>query len=153
MKKLLIFILSFLLFLPAMAQYTPIEKSKSKEYRNEMNQTIDAKIPIYKKEMVKLFDEFKEEQKLSKIRSEEEYTLIEDEIIFRLYFDLIDITEKYVGQDALYNKLASDDFTELYCALEPYFKDNKINTSKIKSFFEYIKAEHKKLKKTINYKN
>ena len=147
MKKLLIIFLSLFLFLPAMGEYIPIEKSKSKEYKKEIEQVIDSKVPIYKKQIVKLFDEFKEEQKQSQLKTDDEYTLLWDEIVFKLYFDLIDITEKYVGKNIIYGEFGSEDFADLYYAMKPYFKDNKINTSKINALFKYIKTEHKKLKK------
>lgn len=82
MKKILILFLSLFLFTPAFGKYIPIEKSQREQYRKEMRQVIDTKVPIYQKQMVELFDEFKEEQKQSIIKTNEDYSCYGIEFFF-----------------------------------------------------------------------
>jgi len=75
-----------------------------------------------------------------------------DSVIFNFYCELIDITEKYIGKDKIYDTMkGSDDLMELDRALRPYLKDNKIDISKMDSFFKFTSKKQKELEKKYSH--
>ncbi len=150
MKKLLIIFLLLFLILPAMGEYIPIEKSKSREYKKEIIESINSQIPIRKKEILNVFNEVEKEQDPYEKNLIIEYGV--DGVLFDFYNELIDITEKYTGKDNVSkNAIEGDSSGLLFEVLIPYLKDNRINTSKILLFIKFAQKEQKKLEKKFNY--
>ena len=147
MKKILILLLFIFFSLPAFAQYVPIPKEQSKQYKNEIEQVIKSQIPIAKKNIDNVFKEVESEKneyiKINII----EYG-IESEI-FYFYMKLIDATEKYTKIKEFLP--GGDSYTDLIEALNPYLNDNKIKASKIKSLLNYSNKKQKKLEEKYNY--
>ena len=151
MKKILIAVLFMFICLPVLAEYKPIPKELSAQYKKEIEQVIKTQIPIAKKNIDNVFREVEEEkdeyEKVLKI----EYSI--EGIFYDLYWNIIDITEeKYIGKNNIRKNLNEGDYSgELFEALIPYLKDNKINASKIYSLIKYAQKRQKELEKKYNY--
>ena len=151
MKKILILLLFIFFSLPAFAQYIPVPQEQSRQYKKEIEQVIKTQIPIAKKNIDNVFKEVEEEkdeyEKVLKI----EYSI--DGVLFDLYWNMIDITEeKYIGKNNIRKNLNEGDYSgELFEALIPYLKDNRINASKIYSLIKYAQKRQKELEKKYNY--
>lgn len=150
MKKILIVILIILFCLPSLAQYIPVPIEQSKQYKNEIEQIIKTQIPISKKNINDVF------KKVELEKDEFEKVLIieygMDGALFDFYWDMIDTTEKYIGKDNIRKNLNEGDYSgELFEALIPYLKDNKINASKIHSLIKYAQKRQRELEKKYNY--
>lgn len=136
--------------LPTFAEYQPIAKEQSKQYKKEIEQTIKTQVPIAKRNIDNVFREVElekdEHEKVLKI----EYGI--EGVFYDLYWNIIDITEKYIGKDNIRNTLNEDDNPwGLHEALTPYLKDNRINASKIYSLIKYGLKRQKELEKKYNY--
>lgn len=150
MKKILIAVLFIFFCLPVLAEYKPIPKELSVQYKKEIEQLIKTQVPIAKKNIDNVFREVEEEkdeyEKVLKI----EYSI--EGIFYDLYWNIIDTTEKYIGKNHIRNTLNEDDNPwGLHEALIPYLKDNKINASKIYSLIKYGLRKQKELEKKYNY--
>ena len=149
MKKILIAVLFIFFCLPVLAEYKPIPKELSVQYKKEIEQLIKTQVPIAKKNIDNVFKEVElekdEYEKVLKI----EYSM--DGVLFDLYKFLINITEKYVGKDKVYISEDGDTLSILFEALTPYLKDNRINSSKIYSLIKYAQKRQKELEKKYNY--
>ena len=151
MKKILIILLFIFFSLPAFAQYIPVPQEQSRQYKKEIEQVIKTQIPIAKKNIDNVFKEVElekdEYEKILKI----EYSM--DGVLFDLYWNIIDVTEeKYIGKNNIRKNLNEGDYSgELFEALIPYLKDNKINASKIYSLIKYAQKRQKELEKKYNY--
>ena len=133
--------------LPVFAEYQPIAKEQSKQYKKEIEQIIKTQIPVAKKNIDNVFKEVElEKDEYIKINIIE-YG-IESEI-FYFYMKLIDVTEKYAKIKEFLP--GGDSYTDLIEALNPHLNDNKIKASKIKSFLNYSNKMQKKLEEKYNY--
>ncbi len=147
MKKILIIILFMFFCLPVFAEYKPIPKELSAQYKKEIEQLIKTQVPISQKNIDNVFREVEAETDEYIKMNIIEYG-IESEI-FYFYMKLIDVTEKYAKIKEFLP--GGDSYTDLIKALNPYFKDNGIKTSKIKSFLNYSNKKQKELEKKYNY--
>ncbi len=142
MKKtfvILMMIITFCLpvFVDADAEYVPIPKELSKQYKVEIEQLIDERYPIIN---VQLKDIMNEALLMynSVLKNKENYNefcfnnfdMNIDSPVFYLYKDLIEVTQKYVVINKT-NIPATDSSGDLYQFLRPYFIDNKINIKKL----------------------
>ena len=150
MRNVISIFLFIFLCLPSFAEYKPIPKELSAQYKKEIEQVIKTQIPIAKKNIDNVFKEVElekdEYEKVLKI----EYNI--EGIFYDLYWNIIDTTEKYIGKNHIRNTLNEDDNPwGLHEALIPYLKDNKINASKIYSLIKYGLRKQKELEKKYNY--
>lgn len=71
-----------------------------------------------------------------------------DIVFYDFYWKLVDAIEKYIGKDKIVGKLpANDNVWEVHEVLMPYFKKNKINTSKLFPFVEYGLKKQQEIEK------
>lgn len=158
MKKLVLFILMSIVFsLPVFAEYKPIPKELSRQYKNEIERTINSYsnfvYAAIDKDVAQAADYFN--------------TLINDgydigihvslvniaelripsEDMF-LYQKLMEITvEKYLGEK--YIPVPTDSTYPMEEFLVPYLKDNKINMSKLNAISKYQNKKIKFVKKYL----
>lgn len=158
MKKILvIFFLIFQFFLPVFAEYKPIPKNLSKQYKAEMEQIIDEEYP---KVIKNIDNEVKYAKSLrNKILQRgfniEDYinlALIPDTCIpsadLDLYAKLLQTTqEKYLG--IKYIPLGTDSVNPIDNILSPYFIDNNVNRSKLTKILLYENTQIKIVEKYI----
>ena len=147
MKKILIAVLFIFFCLPVLAEYKPIPKELSAQYKKEIEQLIKTQVPIAKKNIDNVFREVEEEKDEYIKINIVEYG-IESEI-FYFYMKLIDVTEKYTKIKEFLP--GGDSYGDLIEALNPYFNDNRIKASKIKSFLNYSNKKQKKLEEKYSY--
>ena len=139
MKKIFILLILFLFFaMPCFAEYKPIPKELSKQYRKEVTRIID-------KEYLKTINEIKKitseahEMYLKVLQNKDLYNtkyitnnfdIIIDSPEFYMYVKIIDLTNKYINikED---EALATGWSGTLRDFLSPYFKDNDIKTDKL----------------------
>lgn len=146
MKKILVVIYLILFALPCFAEYKPIPKNLSAQYKAEITKTIDKEYPKAIKQVDKIHNEAY--QKYLKVLENPKdmdvymdfatnnYDSAIDTPEFYLFKKLINITNKYI----LLNKdeIPPVDYSgALYDFMEPYFKDNNIDTSKIDDLAKY----------------
>ena len=150
MKKILIILLFISFSLPVLAEYKPIPKELSKQYKKEIEQVIKSQIPVAKKNIDNVFKEVELEKDAYEKVLKIEYSI--EGVFYDLYWNMIDTTEKYIGKNYIRNTLNEDDNPwGLHEALTPYLKDNKINASKIYSLIKYGLKRQKELEKQYNY--
>lgn len=152
MKK--IFLVLFILILTslsAFAEYKPIPKNLSKQYKKEMEYIINTEYP----KAIKNVDEYIKNAKnlrdnvLKNGFNLENYinlTLISEVCIpaadLDLYAKLMKVTqEKYLGTK--YQPLGTDSTNPIYEYLYPYIKDNNVNQNKLTKIILY---ENKQIK-------
>lgn len=160
MKKLIVFLCLFFLSIPSWAEYKPIPKELSKQYKAEVEQIINESYP----QVIKNIDTFfKEATSLYKKILKHGYysnnqmnvinlTLIYENCIpaaeLKLYSTLMQITqEKYIG--IKYTPIGTDWVSPIEKYLAPYFKDNNINTKKLNNIIKYENRKNKIVKKYI----
>jgi len=149
MKKLILLLLSLLIIgLPCFAEYKPIPKELSKQYKKEMEQIIKQEYPKY-------FSRIKNYDEVIKAEDPEyRYTTINIGLqteIFEFLMPLINTTDKYVG---IKKDIPVTDFwPDLYDVLYPYLQNNCINTRLIDKLIKYSDNKERKLKKKFLTKN
>lgn len=156
MKKTLLILLLLLFSLPTFAQYKPISKDLSQQYKQEMEQIIDEE---YAHVIKDIDDIVKDAQRLkNKILKYgfnlEDYinlALIPETCIpsadLDLYGKLLQITtEKYLG--VKYEPIGTDSVNSINDILSPYFRDNNVNRDKLNKIILY---ENKKIKIVEKY--
>ena len=147
MKKIFIVILSaFLYCIPAFAEYVPIPKHLSKQYKAEIEQIIDEEYP----KVVKNIDDYLKYVKSNynetiKNKCKTDYYLLPEVSIYDLdisvYSKLIKITqEKYLNSK--YKTTGTDDSSSLQIYMYPYLIDNNINIKKLEKLGTYAKKKH-----------
>ena len=129
------------------AEYIPIPKEQSKQYKKEIEQLIKTQVPIAKKNIDNVFREVEEEKDEYMKINIIEYG-IESEILY-FYMKLIDATEKYTKIKEFLP--GGDSYGDLIEALNPYLNDNRIKASKIKSFLHYSNKKQKILEEKYSY--
>ena len=147
MRNVISIFLFIFLCLPSFAEYKPIPKELSAQYKKEIEQLIKTQVPIAKKNIDNVFREVEEEKDEYIKINIVEYG-IESEI-FYFYMKLIDVTEKYTKIKEFLP--GGDSYGDLIEALNPYFNDNRIKASKIKSFLNYSNKKQKKLEEKYSY--
>ena len=149
MKKLILLLLSFLVISsPCFAEYKPIPKHLSKQYKKEMEQIIKQKYSDH-------FDRIKNYDKVIKnIKPENRYTYIDVGIqseIFEFLMALIYTTDTYSN---ILNEIPTTDFwPKLYDILYPYLQNNDINTRLIDKLIKYSNKKENILRKKFLTKN
>ena len=151
MKKILLILLLLLFSLPTLAQYKPISKDRSSQYKTEVTQIIDTQYPIavrrtkqIRREAHKMYLKVLKNNDLYITYATNNYDMIIDIGEFNLLSKIIDATDKYVSiknDDAL----ATDYNGAVLDFLDPYFKDNQIKTNKLDNLEILINKEYKKI--------
>lgn len=157
MKKFVLFIFLFLVFcLPAFADYKPIPKELSKQYKNEMENTIK----VYSNSVYDAIDDdVIKAKKYFNILINKGYDIgihvslvnIAELIIpsedMDLYHKLMQITiEKYLGES--YIPIPTDSTYPAEEFIVPYLKDNKVDMSRLNAICRY---QNKKIKLVEKY--
>ena len=157
MKNFIITLLLLLLFcIPVYAEYKPIPKTLSKQYKKEMEQIINSE---YKKTINNIDNHVKDAKRIrDKILKNgfniDDYitlSLIPETCIpsadLDLYGKMLKITqEKYLGME--YKPIGTDSVNPLDDILSPYFRDNNVNRRKLTKILHY---ENKKIKVVEEY--
>ncbi len=161
MKKVLALLIGLLLSVNmCFAAYQPIPADKSKQYKAEVENYINKRYSSVIKEAKQISNDAKrkynkvmQNPKDSKIYMDfctNNYDIIIDNPEFYLYTALIDITQKYAGFSD--NEIPATDWSGvLRNFLDPYFKDNNIDTTKLQEIENLIAPEYKKIEQY--YKN
>jgi len=147
MRNVISIFLFIFLCLPSFAEYKPIPKELSAQYKKEIEQVIKTQVPIAKKNIDNVFREVEAEKDEYMKINIIEYG-IESEI-FYFYMKLIDATEKYTKIKEFLP--GGDSYGDLIEALNPYLNDNRIKASKIKSFLHYSNKKQKILEEKYSY--
>ena len=164
MKKVILIIFSIIFIAPAFAEYKPIPKELSKQYKAEIEQIISENYDLTQKDINKIFSDAKEiynkflKDKESPQNADiaHKLELLENRVDkpeFDLYKKLIDKTNQYTNIE---NDIPRTDWSgELYDFLYPYLIDNKIKLHKINSITRNSgkkeKLIHKYYKKIYTY--
>lgn len=154
MKKLLVvFLIMFFNILPCFAEYKPIPKNLSKQYKAEITQIIDTQYPIavhetegIREEAHQLYLDVLNNKNLYMNYCANNFDMIIDNGEFHLLSKIIEATNKYVpikNDDAL----ATDYVGSLLDFLDPYFKDNHIDTKKLDSLGVLSNIRYKEIEK------
>lgn len=139
---ILIFLIALLTIMPVCAEYIPIPKGAKNTYKEEIHNCINSQVPIYIREINKIEKNAKNER-----NQYARNVVIEQGIsveLFKFYNQLIKITTKYVKTDIT---PSTDWYGELQTILKPYFKENGINTMKIKYLLVYAHYKQSKLER------
>ncbi len=149
MKKKFLAICLFILFLqPAWAEYKPIPKELSIQYKNEVEQAIKTEFNN-RYNRIKNYDYI-----ISNKKPELRYTSIDMGLqaeIFDFFMPLIDITDKYTN---IKNDIPVTDFWfTLHEILIPYFNDNNIDIHLIDKLIKYSEKKEQILRNKFLTKN
>jgi len=158
MKKIfLILLISILNSLSAYAEYKPIPKNLSIQYKKEMEYIINTEYPKVIKNVDKNVKEAKSirDKILKNGFNLEDYinlTLISEVCIpatdLELYAELMKITqEKYLGTK--YQPIGTDSTNPIYKYLHPYIKDNNVDNNKLTKIILYENKQIKIVEKYI----
>ena len=153
MKKIILVICLFVFFLqPAWADYKPIPKELSKQYKNEIENLINNRYYSTQQQIDTIYIEAK--NMYYKVKYDNDLyidfaTKNYDTNIFIPVFDLladvISITQKYTEIEEY---TPATDFTGvLYDFCLPYFYDNHISISKIDKLSKYARNKQIKIEK------
>ena len=152
MKKLILLMLSFLILgTPCLAEYKPIPKELSKQYKKEITHLINTQFPVAIQETEMVWEEA-HKMYLKVLKNKEFYmdyaTSNYDTNIdigeFNLLSKIITVTDKYVKIKE--DTALTTDFTgALASFLSPYFKDNKIKTNKLNRLSILINKKYKEI--------
>ena len=145
-QQIFTIILLFILCLPVVAEYKAIPKNVQQAYQSEINNLIDNEVKKSKKNIKLAIREINSENNLIIKRVLVEQTI--PSILCNFYKTLIVTTDKYV--DIEKDIPATDWYEELQIFMEPYFKDNNINTSKIDSLIKYANRYQNRIYKKYN---
>ena len=153
MKKLLIlFTILFSFCLSAYAEYKPIPKELSNQYKAEIEIFVNGNYKSTKTDIDNIYNDAKKSYKKI-FKDKDSYidfaTSNYDMIIFTPIFDLfsgmVSITQQYVNIKD--NTPATDFSGALYDFLDPYFCDNIIDTTKIDKLSQYARNKQQKIEK------
>ena len=153
MKKLLLLLLLIFISCPAFAEYKPIPKELSKKYKAEITQLIRSQYPIAIREIEEtraqahvMFLNDVKDKNLYMDYALNNFDMIIDNGEFHLLSKIIDVTNKYVDikNDTA---LATDYVGALLDFLDPYFKDNRINKSKLNYIDTLVSIKAKEIEK------
>lgn len=148
MKKLFIIFCLICFSLPCFAEYKPIPKELSKQYKAEMESIIDKGYPKAIRDiddLVKKATKYHKRIMKNGYFSNDQMDIINLGFLYEiclpsaeldLYVDLMKVTqEKYLGIE--YEPIGTDWVGPYETYLEPYFKDNNINTEKLENISKY----------------
>ena len=152
MKKLFVILLiMFFSVLPCFAKYKPIPKNLSKQYKAEVTQIIDTQYPVavheteqLRTEAHKMYLEVLKNKNLYMNYCASNFDMTIDTPEFEIASKIIDITNNYVsirGDESLCTGYTGS----LLDFLDPYFKDNKIDDSKLKSLSALSNIRYKEI--------
>ena len=158
MKKLILLLLSLLIIgLPCFAEYKPIPKELSKQYKKEMESIIERKYPLIIKniddEIIEATELYKNilkngyytNNKMDAINLNLIYEICIPSASLEMYAELVKITkQKYLGQK--HEPLGTDWVNSYEKFLRPYFKDNNIDTTKLDDLVIYETIQGKRIK-------
>lgn len=161
-KKIFVLIFCFVFsVLSCFAEYKPIPKEKSKEYKAEIEQIINAEYwnvinetnSIYTEADLLFRQAFKTPKnfKVYENLSNTDYIILISSPEFNLYKKLFVTTNKYVYIAP--SELETDFIGDLYDFLYPYFKDNNINMSKLLVIAHYTASKENQLNKKYDRLN
>lgn len=148
MKKFIVLFLAIILFL--LGSYFAYDKHfrylLPKEYKNEINALLEKEIPKVTQELDELPGRIEREK--DPFDKEGLIEMGVDIVFFDFYWKIVHVTEKYVGKGKIINNLPpNDNVWEIHEVLIPYFKNNKINTSKIFALIKYGAEKQKIIEK------
>ena len=150
MKKLFVILSLIFLALPAFAEYIPIPANRQAEYKAEIEKYVNYKYKYTIKKINRIYAQANGKyQKV--LKNHDTYmdfaTSNYESAIFYpildLFSDMIKITKKYVN---IPNGIPATDCTgALYDFLEPYLKNNNINTKTIDNLSKYARNKQKEI--------
>lgn len=161
MKKFIVVLLMLFFSLPVFAEYKPIPKELSKQYKADMEKIIDKGYP----KAIKNIDYFvnraaKYHKRIMKngYFSNDQMDIINLTLLYEnclpaaeldLYADLMKVTqEKYLGIE--YKPIGTDWVSPYETYLKPYFKDNNVNTKKLYDIIKYELQQGERVKKYLD---
>ena len=161
-KKIFVLLFCFIFCaLSCFAEYKPISNEKSKEYKAEIEQIINAEYWNVMNETNSIYNEanllfnqaFKNPKnfKVYQNLSNTDYIVIIGSPEFNLYKKLFIITGKYVYISP--SELETDFIVDLYDFFYPYFNDNNINMSKLLTIAHYTTDKENQLRKKYDKLN
>ena len=109
------------------------------QYKKEIEQLIDAQVPLSKKNIDKIFQDVENEKNPYVKQIIIEYGM--DTVVLEFYISLIDTTDKYfnIKKDIP----PTDWYGTLQKIIDPYLKENNVNASKINSLLKYANKKQK----------
>lgn len=157
MKRILLLILFIFLCLPVFADYQPIPKQLSAKYKAEMENIINNEYPL----AIQKVDEYVNEANtyykrvlLKGYNSDNQMNAINLNLLYEngfptadldIYSKLMKVTqEKYLKVN--YSPIATDWVTPYADFMQPYFKDNNVNTKKLDEIVNYESKQSKVVK-------
>lgn len=157
MKKILLLFLILFIGLPCLCAYRPIPSDKKLEYKEQMTNYIDTNYidtanktyNNYLEAQTTFYQFLKTKQPKDKDKIIECYEWGVDEPLFFYYKGLLELTQKFANIPL--DELPATDYSgDLYEFLEPYFKDNNINTKKFDELAEFAHFTEKRIEKYYN---
>lgn len=151
MKKIVLIILAIFFIAPVFAEYKPIPKELSEKYKAEMERIISENYNKAIEYIDDYFNDIKEKyDTILKYGCNENISLYTEVSIFDLdlfiYSKLMEVTqENYLGLK--YKPFGSDSTTPWSEYLYRYFKDNNVNTKKLRLIGKYAKNKNKKIER------
>ncbi len=156
MKKFFITLLLLMFFcIPAMAEYKPISKTLSKQYKAEMEQIIDEEYPQVIKKIdndVKYAKSLRNKILKNGFNMDDSINIVlTQEVVLpaadmQLYDKLMKITqEKYLGIKHV--PIGTDSTIPMETFLHPYFIDNDVNQTKLIKIMDYMYKKSKVIEK------
>ena len=142
-QQIFTILLLCIICLPVLAEYKKIPQDVQQTYQIEINNVIDREVIKSKKNIKLATKEIDSEKDIIIRRVLVEQTV--PSILCDFYKTLIVTTGKYV--DIEKDIPATDWYEELQKFMEPYFKDNNINTSKIDSLIKYANQHQNQIYK------
>ncbi len=148
----LLFVVFVTFALSAFAEYKPIPKHLSKQYKADMERIIDEEYPKAIKEIDKYFNDVEKGYNKLKIKYDRElyWSFIPEVPIYEmdlfLYVKLMKVTqEKYLHEK--YVPFGTDNSNSSGEFLYRYFKDNNVNTYKLQQISQYAMSKDKMIQK------
>ena len=152
MKKIFIVISVIFLFCNSVfADYVPIPENLSEQYKKEVTKIIDTQYPVairktkqIRREAHKMYLKVLKNKDIYMDYATNNYDMMINIGEFYLLSKIVDVTDKYVSiknDDAL----ATDYNGAILDFLDPYFKDNKIETKKLDNLGIFINMEYQKI--------
>ena len=136
----LLFLLLIVISCPVFAEYKPIPKELSKQYKKEMESIIDKGYPKAIKNINEYYDYVLKKRYVPEVS-------IYDTPLF-IYADMMKTTqEKYLKSE--YKPDGTDSISPASEFLYQYLKDNKVNIQKLKNINRYAELKDKQIQKLV----
>lgn len=160
MRKFLVVICLMLFVLPCFAEYKPIPKNLSAQYKADMERIIDKEYPKVIEEVDKLVNEA--EELYNRILeygyfSNDQMDVINLGLIYEnctpaadidLYARLMEVTQKKYLK-VKFEPFATDWTSPFEDFMKPYLKDNNVNTQKLDDIAIYISKKNRIIKQYV----